>query len=159
MISQNASIARLNQLLTDHEISGCPVHDENDRVVGVVSQTDVVRLISKDVDRGLAYYKLPLSDFLQRAQLGRDLCEKTVREVMERRVHSISPDEELAVAAKMMRNLHIHRLLVNENDRPVGVLSSFDLLKVIECPKSIAKLYDERSRSASGTASVTCSKS
>ncbi len=137
----DASVAKLNRFLTEHEISGAPVVDYSDRVVGVVSQTDIVRLISRDVSPDMSFYNCPFNDLGQCAEISGDICDRPVRDIMERRVHSVTPRHDLSIAARMMRNLHIHRLIVLEANRPIGILSGLDLLKVLESPELLARYY------------------
>jgi CBS domain-containing protein len=117
------------------------VVDEAGQLVGVVSQTDIIKLISKDLSPLLGFYHFPLTRLEQRSALARDICEARVEEIMERRVHSVTVQDDISTAARMMRNLHIHRVLVLENGKLVGILTALDLLRVLERPKEFQELY------------------
>jgi len=140
-IPHDATVAQLNGVLAEHRISGVPVVDDNGDVVGVASQTDIVRRIEKDLDHGLGFYTFPLVDVAKRAELGRDLAETPVSKIMERRVHSVTPNHDISMAARMLRNLRIHRLLVVEDRRPVGILTAHDLLAVLTSPELLARFW------------------
>ena len=45
----------------------------------------------------------------------------------------------------MMRNLHIHRLIVMQDGELVGMLSALDLLKILERPAQFAAFYERAS--------------
>jgi CBS domain-containing protein len=144
-IREDATIAQLGRLLAEHRISGVPVLGADGRLAGVVSQRDIVRLIAGEV----AMDEVPAFDFYSPGpgrlpdlrDLGRELRDRKVRDIMERRIHSVRPSDSIALAARMLRNLHIHRLLVVEDGIPVGVLSSLDLLRVLERPEFVATFY------------------
>lgn len=59
------------------------------------------------------------------------LGEHTVDEVMSRRVVGVDPDTSLQAAARRMTALQIHRLLVLDQGRLVGLLSSMDVVRAV----------------------------
>lgn len=59
------------------------------------------------------------------------LEEHTVDEIMSRRIAAMSPDTEVGVAAARMLDDHVHRLLVLEGDRLVGLVSTVDFLRLV----------------------------
>ena len=65
-----------------------------------------------------------------------DLIEETqaekVKDVMTDGVHQVPAYNEVSVAAKVMRKHKIHHVVVTHEKKVVGILSSFDLLKLLE---------------------------
>ena len=59
------------------------------------------------------------------------LGEHTVGEVMSRRVVAIDPEKSVQAAARLMAALQIHRVLVLEQGKLVGLLSSMDLVRAV----------------------------
>jgi len=59
------------------------------------------------------------------------LGEHTVGEVMSRRVVAIDPEKSVQAAARLMAALQIHRLLVLEEGKLVGLLSSMDVVRAV----------------------------
>jgi len=57
---------------------------------------------------------------------------KPVRTICSEKVFSVPQYSGVHVAARTMRNNHIHHLVVTHEKKVVGVLSSFDLLKLVE---------------------------
>ena len=55
-----------------------------------------------------------------------------VSSVMAKKVHTVPLYADVSLAARTMRNHHIHHLVVVHEKKIVGVLSSFDVLKVVE---------------------------
>ena len=61
-----------------------------------------------------------------------DLAETLpVSRVMSSPVHTLAPDAAAADAARAMRELRHHHLVVVEGDEIVGILSAFDLLRAV----------------------------
>lgn len=59
------------------------------------------------------------------------LEEHTVSEVMTRVICSVAPDADIPHAADFMRRASVHRLLVLEHDRLVGIVSSMDVARAV----------------------------
>ncbi|WP_426405190.1 CBS domain-containing protein [Streptomyces sp. R-07] len=96
------SVREVARMLAEHDISGVPVVDEDDRVVGVVSE----------------------SDLLTRAEL-------TARELMSRPAVTVHAEESVADAARLMVRRGVERLpVVDEEERLVGIVTRRDLLRV-----------------------------
>ena len=139
-VTPETTVEVLNRILAEHRISGAPVVDGDGRAIGVVSQSDVVRLAA--AARGVSQDAV-LGERKSNGEiaLARELRGRTVADIMEPRVHSVAVEESLPVVARIMRNLHIHRVVVVEHGKLVGILSAFDLLRVIERPADYAEFY------------------
>jgi predicted transcriptional regulator len=130
----------LVRYLTEREISGAPVVDDQGHLIGVVSMTDVGRHLAElsDLDSSgpSAFYR-DTADDVTLEDLGQRYVEArvaTVRDVMTPAVHQVSADAPVADAARMMIEHHIHRLVVTQGREPVGILTSMDLLKIVAQP-------------------------
>jgi len=67
------------------------------------------------------------------ADLASDLKNGTpVRHVMTQRVRTVPAYNDVSVAARIMRKNKIHHIVVTHEKQVVGMISSFDLLKLIE---------------------------
>jgi len=96
------------KIMFDNDVHALVV-TEGDEAAGVLSQTDMVL-----------------------ARQGRTIEEAqqiTVGDVMTEGCASCDVDAPMSVAITQMMKLRIHRLLVTENDKPVGVLSMTDIVK------------------------------
>lgn len=99
------------QLMAERRVSGLPVVDRAGKLVGVVSQTDIVRAHaagqSLSAWPGLA-----------------------VRHLMTAPALTVRIDESLLEAARRMEERHVHRLVVvaADGETPIGVVSTLDLV-------------------------------
>jgi signal-transduction protein with cAMP-binding, CBS, and nucleotidyltransferase domain len=71
--------------------------------------------------------------------LGADKEGTTASHIMTEKVFTIPEYEEVSVAARMMRNHKIHHLMVTRDQKIIGVISSFDLLKLVEGHRFVMK--------------------
>ena len=62
-----------------------------------------------------------------------------VSNIMTEKVYSIPEYENIAVAARMMRNHKIHHLTVTSEKTLIGIISSFELLKLVEDHRFVMK--------------------
>lgn len=114
--------------LLDHDISGVPVVDDQGRLVGVVSEANLL-------DRQVHGYRRPALSVLSDHLHGRDtiwirkLGGLTAGELMTRDPDAVGPDEDLATAAQRMLDGAHKRLAVVADGAVVGVVSRHDLLR------------------------------
>lgn len=115
VVNEDDSVAFAIKMFDRCHISGAPVVNRQGDYVGVISKTD---LFSRDV-----------IEFLT---LGCNLEDMEVRQIMCE-MAPITVDEDVCVerAAEVMLRHHIHRVFVTSGDEIVGVLSSYDVLKVV----------------------------
>ncbi|HEX6127515.1 MAG TPA: CBS domain-containing protein [Candidatus Limnocylindria bacterium] len=99
------------QLMAERRVSGLPVVDRSGKLVGVVSQTDLVR--AHAAGQTLASWP-----------------GLAVRHLMTAPALTVRIDESLLEAARRMEERHVHRLVVvsPEGDTPIGVISTLDLV-------------------------------
>ena len=97
--------------LLERRISGCPVLDANDRLVGVMSEKDCILALVRAF-----YHKLPSG---------------TVADVMSKQVRSIPPSMDLLSIAQLFLQNHFRRLPVVDGEHLVGQISRRDLLTAI----------------------------
>jgi CBS domain-containing protein len=108
VIPRDASLREAAKLLAREQISGAPVIDAAGRCVGVLSATDFFR-------PRLGTFDVPLDDAVA--------AHMTADPV------TVAPTTPLRQLARMMLDAHIHRVIVVDvNRRPVGVVSSTDIL-------------------------------
>jgi CBS domain-containing protein len=123
-------IGELVRMLIDRDFRSVPVVDADERLVGIVTNRDLV-------DRAGLSARVELLAVLGGAALERELAasgvrERTAADVMTRDVIQAGPDEPLERAAHLMAEHRIKRLpVVNVAARLVGILSRVDVLRTM----------------------------
>ncbi|MGB9731352.1 MULTISPECIES: CBS domain-containing protein [Calditerrivibrio] len=116
---EDESIREVTLRLREKKITGVPVLNDNEEVVGVFSETDLLnRLpdILNDAD------KIPLVDV-------KELTDPPVKTVMSSPAITVTPDTDIKDVAKIFLYKYIHRVPVLERGKLVGIVSLGDLLK------------------------------
>jgi len=116
-LTPEATIREAMEMLYTGHLSGAPVL-RGGSVVGVISMTDVADLLVNGPE--------PVTidgDSL--------LDERTVEDAMSRDLISVSPDASVKSAATLMRKRGVHRVLVMDDDRLAGIVSSLDIARAV----------------------------
>lgn len=132
------SIKRLADFFVKHNISGAPVIASDHSIVGVVTQSDVVRFDSKSLSeselRNLAFMyfgnntaELSADDLSHLRDKASENC--TVNLIMTEDVISIEADSNLSEACQLLEQKGLHRLFVVEEEKIVGVVTANDILR------------------------------
>lgn len=100
-VRPDTPVDRIARLLTEHQITGMPVVDNEGRVIGIVSEYDV---ISK---RG-----------------------RTAADIMSRDVISVSEDTSAESVAQLLSERRVRRVPVLRDGRLVGIISRADLVRL-----------------------------
>ncbi|MGI0489553.1 CBS domain-containing protein [Pantanalinema rosaneae CENA516] len=121
------------KILAERHISGLPVIDDSGKLVGVVSETD---LMWKESGVTPPAYIMLLDSVIYLENPGRyerelhKVLGQTVGEVMTANVVTITPDKSLAEAARTMHDHNVHRLpVVDDAARVVGILTRGDIIR------------------------------
>jgi CBS domain-containing protein len=125
----DATFAELVETLLTHDISGLPVVDEAGRLLGMVTEADLVAKEAYGPRRRRALGLV--ADFLRDRdpQWVRKGAGRTARDVMTAAPITAAPDDDIGVAAREMLEHHHKRLPVVEDGRVVGLVSRQDLLR------------------------------
>lgn len=137
-VRDDMTVQEVATFLTENQISGAPVEDSEGRVIGVVSFADIARAAAEpglDEDRAEP-------DFFARGweeasspedfrTLYAEVPGLTAREIMTPSVFSIGCDQPVSGAARLMLDAHIHRVLVIQDHKLMGIVTTSDLLELL----------------------------
>jgi CBS domain-containing protein len=127
------TVAEVGNLLATHGFSGVPVVDESGKILGVVSQSDLVRETERPTTLGESgRFFTDVDEYRDLANLPRDWSDVPVESLMSKEVYTVRQDASAALGASIMRERKIHRLFVTEGGSLVGIVTALDLLRVLE---------------------------
>lgn len=108
-VPYDSTVDHAISLLIRHRVSGLPVVDQDRRIVGVLSERDLLGLL-----------------------LEPDLADAPVLDFATQEVMCVRPDDLLVDVVDIFRSMHIRRLpVVDEERRLVGLVSRHDLIRFI----------------------------
>lgn len=116
-VAATTSVRDAARMMFRYRVSGLPVVDPDDHVLGIISEGDFLALV---VDRADRRY-----------------VPELVGDVMSRSVLSVPPGLEILDAARFMQSHDVKRIVVIEDSKMVGVLSRFDILAAFTRPDDL----------------------
>jgi CBS-domain-containing membrane protein len=128
-VRQNASYKDMAAMLHEQRVSAFPVLDDHNKVIGVVSESD---LLTKEALEGT------VPGMLQSMMSQREHARAsavTAAELMTKPPVTIGPDEPVTQAARLMYSRRLKRLPVTSDDGTlIGIVSRADVLSVYSRP-------------------------
>lgn len=130
-VSPDAPVGEIAQTMVSAGISGMPVVDGTGKVVGIVSEGDLMRRSETETaPRRSWWLKLLGSPTMSAEDYIRSHGMKA-SDLMSRAVVSVSPDDTLGDAAALLEGHHIKRAPVIENGKLVGIVSRSNLVQAL----------------------------
>jgi len=131
-VRKGASFKDIAALLTEHRVSAFPVVDDEGKVIGVVSEAD---LLSKEALVAAIGAQVAR---LRGAPFGGEFAKAaavTAVDLMTKPPVVVTPDEPVTSAARLMYHARVKRLpVVGERGQLVGIISRADALSVYNRP-------------------------
>jgi CBS domain-containing protein len=131
-VKETAGFKHIVSVMRRRGVSAFPVLDAGDRVVGVISEAD---LLLKEV--GPEPFTGPAKSVLATGRRGEraKAAGLTAAELMSKPAVTIGPDATVSQAAKLMYARRVKRLpVVGDDGRLVGIVSRVDVLSVFDRP-------------------------
>lgn len=144
-VSPETPLLGVHRLFVEEQISVAPVLDDAERMIGVVSSIDLLRAVEGERDtavvetryfRDLLPYSSPDWDHLPEDLQDR-LGQLQASDAMSEEVVSVSADASAAAVAHTLRENRVHHVFVVEDQTLVGVISAYDLLRLVEDRKDL----------------------
>jgi len=144
-VKPDASVREVAALLSTNGISGVPVVDESNRVIGIVSEGDLIHRIEIGTERQA---KRRRSWWLN--SLASDAAPDYVKshgrkiaDVMSREVVSVSETTELGSVAMLLETNGIKRVPVVKNGKLVGLISRANLVRALAAAQAEPTLSND----------------
>lgn len=116
------SIQHVKDIMKTKKIHSVPIINTDNEPVGIVTAKDLIKKFKEGT---------PIS------------------QIMSTNIYTIPEYSDVYIAARMMRNKKIHHLLVTDEHKLVGIISSFDLLRLVENHRFVMKNPPTKSKKAS----------
>ena len=135
----------LARLLADRGISAVPVSDPEGRLLGIVTEADLLRRLARAEDKPVGWLRRLFRDPDRQATEYARTHGLEARDVMTEDLVTVEPDATAEHCAHLMEERRVKRLPVVSDGRLVGLVSRADLLRaVLEPPARIGEGAQER---------------
>lgn len=134
-LSPTATLRKAAITLADENVGGCPVVDNDDRLVGMLSEVDILEalktqhkelrmLMPPEITFGISFVEI----IKEREALAafKEVETRLVRDLMTKEIHSVGPDDSVERAIRLMVQ---NRIPVVQGGRLVGIVTRGDILR------------------------------
>ncbi len=128
----STSVREVAQILLAHHISALPVVDDAGKLVGIVSEGDLMRRADLGTERHRSWWLAAL--FAEEEALAAEYVKqhsKKVADVMTKRVVTASPGAALGEIASLLERHSIKRVPIIDNGAIVGIVSRANLIQAL----------------------------
>ena len=129
-VKQTATLRELNEILQKRGVSSLPVVDEEGRVVGMVTEGDLIKALLPSYME-LHENSLYLHDFEYLEERVHHVEEMPVKEIMTRKVISVAEDTPILQIGSTFLLRGVDRLPVMRGNRLVGIVGRPDVCRAI----------------------------
>ena len=111
-VSINDKAKHIAKLLNNEDISGVAVIGDEGKIVGIISEMDIVKIVGSGTWENM-----------------------TAESIMSPNIETVEPTDTIIYAANIMRQKHLHRLLIvsergiGVSQKPIGILSVSDIVR------------------------------
>lgn len=130
-VAPTATVKDIAALLVEKHISAVPVVDDNGRLLGIVSEGDLMRRSEIGTERHRSWW---LRLFTPTETLGHEFVKahgREARDIMTSPVLTVAPDTSLSDIATVLEKNRIKRVPVVEGGRLVGIVSRANLVQAL----------------------------
>lgn len=134
-INHDDSVKKCANLLMTHELSGLPVLDKKGKVIGMVTEGDLIRRASRiqgpaalEILGGIFYLDSPktLMEELKKSM------GHLVENIMTKDVVTVGPDKDIESAATLLVQKRIKRLpVIDKEENLIGIVSRKDIMNYL----------------------------
>lgn len=128
-VTGDVSVRSIATMLLEHGISAVPVVDTDGKVIGMVSEGDLMRRHETQTERRRPWWLRVFADPETTAGEYAKAHGRTAREVMTRDVIQVSEDTAVDAIADLLERHRIKRVPVTRDGRLVGIVSRANLLQ------------------------------
>jgi CBS domain-containing protein len=136
-VKPSTTVKEVAELFLKKRISAAPVLDSRQKLVGIVSEGDLLHRVEAGTERHRSWW---LEGFIGNDTLAAEYIKahgRNVSDVMTRKVITASPQTPLHEVATLMEKNAIKRVPVLENDQLVGIVSRANLIQAVATARKL----------------------
>ena len=130
-VGPNETLLEAGELMLRHHVSGLPVVDANERLIGIVTERDFLRPIGPRADDRRPRWLEVIAARPVISEPTELRCKRKVAEVMTPNPVTVDDNAPIDEAVRMMETHRIKRLPVTRESRIVGIISRENLMRAL----------------------------
>lgn len=128
-VEANTEVRDIAKLLLKHRISAVPVIDSEKKLLGIVSEGDLVHRHESDTERRHSWWLKVFMSTQEKAEQFIKSHGHKASDVMTSKVVTVAEDAQLHEIARLLEQNHIKRVPVTNNGKLVGIVSRANLIQ------------------------------
>lgn len=131
-VEPEMELIKLAEVLAIHKVGGVPVVEKSGRLVGVVSQSDLVaQNKNPSIPRSITLFDWVIYlDSMDKLKSELDkMAGVLVRDIMTKKVLTVTPESSMAEVADLMTEKKVHTIPVLKDGEIVGVIGKLDIVR------------------------------
>jgi len=135
-VPQSWTMQKFAAFLSDNDISGSPVADENGKLIGIATLKDIADFHFNQVDQDHES-RMDADELKESRRLRMMIFEGLakvpveVSDIMTPIMFSVKEEASIKDVAELMMQEHLHRVFVKQGDTLTGIITTYDLLKIL----------------------------
>jgi CBS domain-containing protein len=141
VLSPEETIAEAVEKFAKHRISGCPVIDDQGRIIGMMTETDILESLKTHYKElkmkvppetiiGISFVEIAKKREAMKAF--EDISTTPVKDVMTRSVTTAEPEDELEDVIQMMVKNDVNRVPITDKGVLVGIVTRGDIIRSVQ---------------------------
>jgi len=125
-IPSDASLQDVGRTLKEKRISGVPIVNDNGSIVGIITVTDLLRILGQIYQWKIIETEIPelkLSEIFEKEK-----SKAKVRDVMTKNVFTLKEDDTINDVFRMMFKKKIHTIPITKDGKLVGIVGKRDIV-------------------------------
>ncbi|MCM3129129.1 MULTISPECIES: CBS domain-containing protein [unclassified Paenibacillus] len=127
-VKESDNVEQVIQRFIDHRISGLPVVNERNEIVGYISDGDIMRYIGKKDDMFIYTYSVNLN-YEEYEDRVKQIMKLNVMSICKKKVITVSWNEDIEIIASILGKKQIKKLPVHRNGVLAGIISRGDVIR------------------------------
>jgi CBS domain-containing protein len=134
IVTPNTPVSQIAHLMSKHNIGGVPVVDDEQQVVGVVTELDMIvrntrfKMPAFFTILDMIFYMETPGHYQERLE---HILGTTAEEIMSKPAKTIAPDATIEALAELMVGRRMNPIPVVENNQLVGIVSRSDVVRLM----------------------------
>ncbi|QAY65267.1 CBS domain-containing protein [Paenibacillus protaetiae] len=129
-VKETDTVRAVIERFIDHRISGLPIVNEANRIVGYISDGDIMRFIGKKSDRVIgAFYYMVVTDQLDMEYKVNQILNLNVLAIAKKKVVTAAWDEDVDQIAAILGKRQIKKVPIERNGVLAGIISRGDVIR------------------------------